>query len=434
RFACRMKGYCRTVSSANESEQQRRDIVKRSGMDGLDELIKESSYDGRLRPNMYGSPVLVNCSVLVKSFGPIEENTMDYMMLIYLQQSWIDSRIESIYSAGHYQKDFLDLANNYIDTVWTPDLFFENEKSAAFHEIHCRFSIIVHATNNKTCFSLVLSLTLACPMNLEYYPLDTQECRINLESFGYTTQDLIFQWDENEPLVVATNLYTPKFKLSNHTELGDCSKEYLTGTHSCINATFYLHRDMGYYLIQVYFPSCLLVIISWLSFWLSVESTPARVSLGITTILTVTTQMTSANAALPKMSYIKAMDVWMAACQVFVFAALLESTVVSVTKQHVVSGKAETRDQKNNNVWDLFFNPLYDVVGYNRSRSLGRAAKRTTSVVNQPHGWFISQPTDSDGMARERSLVRSRQIDYISRVLFPLAFVIFLTIYWFSYK
>ncbi|XP_032804097.1 glycine receptor subunit alpha-2-like isoform X1 [Petromyzon marinus] len=369
------------ISFSQESEQQRRDIVKRSGMDGLDELIKESSYDGRLRPNMYGSPVLVNCSVLVKSFGPIEENTMDYMMLIYLQQSWIDSRIESIYSAGHYQKDFLDLANNYIDTVWTPDLFFENEKSAAFHNVSAKNRMLRIFRNGAVFYSIRLSLTLACPMNLEYYPLDTQECRINLESFGYTTQDLIFQWDENEPLVVATNLYTPKFKLSNHTELGDCSKEYLTGTHSCINATFYLHRDMGYYLIQVYFPSCLLVIISWLSFWLSVESTPARVSLGITTILTVTTQMTSANAALPKMSYIKAMDVWMAACQVFVFAALLESTVVSVTKQHVVSGKAETRDQ-----------------------------------------------------ARERSLVRSRQIDYISRVLFPLAFVIFLTIYWFSYK
>jgi hypothetical protein len=91
-----------------------------------------------------------------------------------------------------------------------------------------------------------------------------------------------------------------------------------------------LRRDFGYFLIQVYVPSMLIVILSWVSFWINVEASPARVSIGLLTVLTMTTQSTGANAQLPKVSYIKAIDVWMSMCLVFVFIALLEYAVVNV--------------------------------------------------------------------------------------------------------
>ena len=80
---------------------------------------------------------------------------------------------------------------------------------------------------------------------------------------------------------------------------------------------------MGYYLIQVYIPSSLIVIISWVSFWLNRGATPARVGLGVTTVLTMTTLMASTNAALPKISYVKSIDVYLGACFFMVFASLL---------------------------------------------------------------------------------------------------------------
>lgn len=80
---------------------------------------------------------------------------------------------------------------------------------------------------------------------------------------------------------------------------------------------------MGYYLIQIYIPSGLIVIISWVSFWLNRNATPARVPLGVITVLTMTTLMSSTNAALPKISYIKSIDVYLGTCFVMVFASLL---------------------------------------------------------------------------------------------------------------
>ena len=94
-------------------------------------------------------------------------------------------------------------------------------------------------------------------------------------------------------------------------------------------------RAMGYYLIQVYIPSSLIVIISWVSFWLNRGATPARVGLGVTTVLTMTTLMASTNAALPKISYVKSIDVYLGACFFMVFASLL-GTELRVCRFHLM--------------------------------------------------------------------------------------------------
>lgn len=52
-------------------------------------------------------------------------------------------------------------------------------------------------------------------------------------------------------------------------------------------------------------------------------ATPARVMLGVTTVLTMTTLISSTNSALPKISYVKSIDVYLAACFFMVFASLL---------------------------------------------------------------------------------------------------------------
>lgn len=107
-------------------------------------------------------------------------------------------------------------------------------------------------------------------------------------------------------------------------------------------------REFSYYLIQIYIPCCMLVIVSWVSFWLDQGAVPARVSLGnrwliniciyfetkfpstgVTTLLTMATQTSGINASLPPVSYTKAIDVWTGVCLTFVFGALLEFALVN---------------------------------------------------------------------------------------------------------
>ena len=78
------------------------------------------------------------------------------------------------------------------------------------------------------------------------------------------------------------------------------------GKFTCIEVEFHLERQMGYYLIQMYIPSLLIVILSWVSFWINMDAAPARVALGITTVLTMTTQSSGSRTSLPKVSQSRA--------------------------------------------------------------------------------------------------------------------------------
>jgi len=75
------------------------------------------------------------------------------------------------------------------------------------------------------------------------------------------------------------------------------------GNYSRLACHLLFVRRLGYYVIQIYIPSSLIVVLSWMSFWLDRNAVPARVALGITTVLTLTTLISNTNAALPKVQY-----------------------------------------------------------------------------------------------------------------------------------
>ncbi|XP_061301919.1 glycine receptor subunit alpha-4 isoform X1 [Pezoporus flaviventris] len=328
------RGPLRLVSGREEIKAASRGSPQpMSPSDFLDKLMgRTSGYDARIRPNFKGPPVNVTCNIFINSFGSVTETTMDYRVNVFLRQQWNDPRL----AYREYPDDSLDLDPSMLDSIWKPDLFFANEKGANFHEVTTDNKLLRIFKNGNVLYSIRLTLILSCPMDLKNFPMDIQTCTMQLESFGYTMNDLIFKWlEEQEAVQVAEGLTLPQFILRDEKDLGYCTKYYNTGKFTCIEVKFHLERQMGYYLIQMYIPSLLIVILSWVSFWINMDAAPARVGLGITTVLTMTTQSAGSRASLPKVSYVKAIDIWMAICLLFVFAALLEYAAVNfVSRQH----------------------------------------------------------------------------------------------------
>ena len=74
----------------------------------------------------------------------------------------------------------------------------------------------------------------------------------------------------------------------------------VAGEWSCLVARFIMQREVMHHILQSYVPTILIVIISWFSRWLDIDAVPGRVSLCITTLLTLATQASSTRMSLPQ--------------------------------------------------------------------------------------------------------------------------------------
>ncbi|XP_048522399.1 gamma-aminobutyric acid receptor alpha-like [Dendroctonus ponderosae] len=190
---------------------------------------------------------------------------------------------------------------------------------------------------------LRLTIKAGCPMNLADFPMDIQRCPLKFGSFGYTKKDVIYRWNNARQVAIAEDMKLSQFDLID-TPAGNQSyavfgsfKNSISKVPSNLNShldeysmllvSFHLQRHMGNFLIQVYGPCVLLVVLSWVSFWLNREATADRVSLGITTVLTMTFLGLEARKDLPKVSYPTALDYFVFLSFSFIFATIIQVNV-----------------------------------------------------------------------------------------------------------
>ena len=84
--------------------------------------------------------------------------------------------------------------------------------------------------------------------------------------------------------------------------------------------------------LQVYIPLYIIVMSSWVTFWLvktdKGQETPARTQLGATTVLAVVT-IGFGGKAKPQVGYATALDVFIIICFMSVFTALIEFAFIN---------------------------------------------------------------------------------------------------------
>ncbi|KAB1259854.1 Gamma-aminobutyric acid receptor subunit beta-2 [Camelus dromedarius] len=161
-------------------------------------------------------------------------------------------------------------------------------------------------------------------------------------NYGYTTDDIEFYWRGDDNAVTGvTKIELPQFSIVDY-KLITKKVVFSTGSYPRLSLSFKLKRNIGYFILQTYMPSILITILSWVSFWINYDASAARVALGITTVLTMTTINTHLRETLPKIPYVKAIDMYLMGCFVFVFMALLEYALVN----YIFFGRGPQRQKK----------------------------------------------------------------------------------------
>ncbi|PNJ47823.1 GABRD isoform 6 [Pongo abelii] len=308
-----------------------------SWLPNLDGLI--AGYARNFRPGIGGPPVNVALALEVASIDHISEANMEYTMTVFLHQSWRDSRL-----SYNHTNETLGLDSRFVDKLWLPDTFIVNAKSAWFHDVTVENKLIRLQPDGVILYSIRITSTVACDMDLAKYPMDEQECMLDLESYGYSSEDIVYYWSESQEHIHGLDkLQLAQFTITSYRFTTELMNFKSAGQFPRLSLHFQLRRNRGVYIIQSYMPSVLLVAMSWVSFWISQAAVPARVSLGITTVLTMTTLMVSARSSLPRASAIKALDVYFWICYVFVFAALVEYAFAHFNADYRKKQKAKVK-------------------------------------------------------------------------------------------
>ncbi|XP_064508963.1 gamma-aminobutyric acid receptor subunit beta-1 isoform X1 [Pseudopipra pipra] len=447
-------------------------------------------YDIRLRPDFGGPPVDVGMRIEIASIDLVSEVNMDYTLTMYFQQSWRDKRLS--YSGIPLN---LTLDNRVADQLWVPDTYFQNDKKSFVHGVTVKNRMIRLHPDGTVLYGLRLSwcamfspgtrqlfrciwitTTAACMMDLRRYPLDEQNCTLEIESYGYTTDDIEFYWNGGESAVTGVNnIELPQFSIVDY-KMVSKRVEFTTGAYPRLSLSFRLKRNIGYFILQTYMPSTLITILSWVSFWINYDASAARVALGITTVLTMTTISTHLRETLPKIPYVKAIDIYLMGCFVFVFLALLEYALVNYIffgkgpqHQKKTAGRAgrapgeksrletnrvqvdphgnmllrplETRnDVSSSDVFMSLRDPRATTYTYDSANLQYRRATSSRDLYNRSA--LDRHRLHKKGHLRRRAsqikvkipdLTDVNLIDKWSRMVFPITFILFNVIYWLYY-
>uniref|UniRef100_A0ACB8GD84 Gamma-aminobutyric acid receptor subunit rho-2 n=2 Tax=Sphaerodactylus townsendi TaxID=933632 RepID=A0ACB8GD84_9SAUR len=331
-----------------------------------------------------------------------------------------------------------------VKKIWVPDVFFVHSKRSFIHDTTTDNIMLRVFPDGHVLYSMRITVTAMCNMDFSRFPLDSQTCSLELESYAYTDEDLMLYWKNgNESLKTDEKISLSQFLIQKFHTTSRLAFYSSTGWYNRLYISFTLRRHIFFFLLQTYFPATLMVMLSWVSFWIDRRAVPARVSLGITTVLTMSTIITGVNASMPRVSYIKAVDIYLWVSFVFVFLSVIEYaavnylTTVQERKQRKLREKFPCTCGISSTKTVLLDGTYSDsdvssLERYARGQIVTEEDKQDKMVIhltmhNEPNA---SKKKGLKGYVNLRIIQNTHIIDNYSRLLFPGTYIFFNLVYW----
>ncbi|XP_072939515.1 glycine receptor subunit alpha-4 isoform X12 [Epargyreus clarus] len=432
----------------------------------LDNLLKNSRYDKRLLPPVDGV-LTVNVSVLLLSLASPDESSLKYEVEFLLQQQWYDPRLR--YSnQSHY--DFLNAIHHHED-IWLPDTYFIMHGDFKDPIIPMHFALRIYR-NGTINYLMRRHLILSCQGRLNIFPFDDPLCSFALESISYEQSAITYVWKNDEDtLRKSPSLTTLNAYLIQNQTIPCPIKASWRGNYSCLKVDLIFTRDRSFYFTTVFIPGIILVTSSFITFWLEWNAVPARVMIGVTTMLNFFTTSNGFRSTLPVVSNLTAMNVWDGVCMCFIYASLLEFVCVNYVGRKRPLHNVVYRPGENpvtqrlpavlSRIGIILASPLEAMAflhwaksetpqpetsdaGDKKRESTGAADLVTCTACSAAPG--ACTHTTNNGGVSEPCFVQVRKkepphpirvaktIDVIARITFPTAYAVFLIFFFIHYK
>jgi len=229
---------------------------------------------------------------------------------------------------------------------------------------------------------------------------------LNFASYGHPEEVIKYEWRSTNPIQLRTSAHTQKWlsdlDLVDAKPLDCATSVTIIGRFSCLQMELNFKRRVNMFMWVLYLPTIVLVLISWLAFWLHTESQISRHVIGASCLLLVMALIVNSSIAAPHTYFLKASDIWNITVLSFCFLALIESAIVtSVARKHRLRQRVPQRHHEDH--------------------------VESDKLMLREETPYYAQ------LVEEEPKSSAKRIDLVARIVFPLLFLVFNIVYWINY-
>ncbi|KAI1691647.1 core histone h2A/H2B/H3/H4 domain-containing protein [Ditylenchus destructor] len=390
-------------------------------------IFNESDYSWKSYPvqinasstdQQYGLSVGVR--IILRRISKIDEMSQECRVELTLHQEWSDSRLA-------YEFMFEEEVPRYVavdQKLWMPDTVIKNSYKTVAHEPSesCRVY-----SNGNVAHNQRMTADIPCSTDLQRFPMDTLTIDIDIASNSHSVDHIrnYYYWGGLQAITVDDFTVPANFELAT---LSNLQREGITQNglqrhkYSYLRLSLHLKRTFVHHILQTFIPSAMLVIASWIAFWIPRSFITSRIILGTITLMTLTLLSTMLNIYAPHATTIRAVDIWIGVCLWFVFCALVETVIVAYLRPKASDSHARYPP-------NYFHHPLLnnqqsseteDILGGRRPLSPPISEKSSINALRVDN---VAINEDIRCLVL-RLLVRSRRIVLVEKIEKTLAWVV----------
>ncbi len=279
------------------------------------------------RPGPEGRPLTMNGTLFLLDVSKIDGADQSFTADVFMMLQWKDERLAS---------ETNGLRRVPLDSVWNPRIQIINQR-----RIWKTFPEEVDVSPDGTVtYRQRYYGTFSSPLDLHDFPLDHHPFRLQVVIPGHSPEEIEFVpisedfGDGRSPEMTIPDWSVGEFQIRTAPWAIIPGGRQIAG----LEGVFEARRHLGFYIGKAFVSVAIIVFMSWVVFWIGTENVGPRLSVAVTSMLTLVAYRFLLGQKLPPVSYLTRLDYFLLGSTILVFVALIQ---VALTGAMNEEGRAD---------------------------------------------------------------------------------------------
>ena len=320
----------------------------------------------------------ISTRIWITNIHDIDTKTMQIEYTSMIRMSWTDNRLKF----SNLHRSFEEVSNSTKLQIWNAFDYVEYKNALIGNRYLGRDELIIKRNSSPLALEVVdpfedrlfdggMNLIVAkqtargvydCTFQLTKFPFDTQRCNFFIRLRGHRGPQFIVDAVQYRGDPILNN-----FKLEEMKAYSEFKNK-----RASITFTLIMSRQYVYQLLTTFFPSWLIWLVSYLTFFISPNNFNNRFMGSVTSLLVLTSLLNSVQSTLPETAYFKNIDCW--------FLWFISNSIVMIAA-HVIIDNLSDSGQNRIHVMNPDESESLKITNINKTK-LNRLVKVSLPIIN----------------------------------------------------